>query len=124
MNEINYTKKWINEFRKDEEYGHKRLKKIDEGYPQFEIDNELVDTVDFETFLKIEKDRLPLFVGTQFGLFPSMNDMPKFFNGEKKVAILSKSLLSGDVSGLYIHQIFEEDNKFKHLKIKSFKNNL
>lgn len=53
-----------------------------------------------EKFVEIEGSEIPLFIGSQFGVHPIMKNLPKLFNGEKIVAILGTSLLSGCMSGL------------------------
>ena len=108
-----WTTYWINRFQADPKYGKIRFKRLESGYPLFEIENSLIDVVEMDVFVKIEDDRIPLFVGSQFGLNPKMNQIPNFFNGRKVIAILSKSLLSGAVSGLSLHEIGENDKVFK-----------
>jgi hypothetical protein len=92
------------------------------GHPRFEVDKAIIDIVEFEEFIIIEEQRTPLFIGSQFGIYPKIDDIPQFFNGEKLIAILAKSLLSGCVSGLYLHQIGKNDNKFKSNEIAYYGN--
>ena len=47
-----------------------RFKIVDFGMPEFEIPPHLVDIVNPLTFLQHEPQRLPLFIGTQFGIGP------------------------------------------------------
>ena len=112
-----WTKCWIKNFKNDQEHGQKRFKRLCKGYPPFEIDEALIDVVEFEEFIKIEEQRIPLFIGSQFGINPRIDKIPQFFNGEKVIAILGKSLLSGHVTGLSLHQIGKNDKKFKLNKI-------
>ena len=109
MTNIPWTKYWIVKFLKDPVYGRNRFKILDSGYPQFEITESLVDEVGVDEFSFIEKNRIPLFIGTPFGIFPVVNEIPDFFNGEKIIAILSKSLFSGHVAGLSLYRIKETD---------------
>jgi hypothetical protein len=103
---------WIDNFINDRNYGHMRFKRLEKGYPPFVIDDELIDTVEFEEFIKIENDRIPIFIGSQFGINPRIKEIPNFFNGIKLIAILSKSLLSGCVNGLTLYEINENDTTF------------
>lgn len=111
------TTSWIEKFKQDPLHGHKRFKRLETGYPSFEIDDDLIDIVDLESFVKIEDDRFPLFIGTQFGIFPRVDNVPGFINGRKLVAILGKSLLSGCVAGVSLHQIEENDTSFRLRKV-------
>ncbi len=122
MEDRPWTKYWIKNFKKDEDHGQKRFKRLNVSYPRFEIDEALIDIVEFEEFISIEKQRIPLFIGSQFGMSPGIKNMPEFFNGRKLIAILNKSLLSGCVSGLNLYQIEENEKKFNYNKVKHYKN--
>ena len=117
-----WTKYWIEKFKVDAVYGAKRFKKLDVGYPSFDIDETIVDIVNLDDFIKIEDNRIPLFIGSQFGIKPDINKLSGFFNGEKEIAILNKSMLSGVVSGLGIFQIHDDDTVFKNNEVKFFTN--
>ena len=69
------------------------------------IDPDLVDVVPTEAFLNPEPHRLPLFIGSQFGINPRLESLPTPYVGVMTVAILGKSLLSGNVAGLSIHEV-------------------
>ena len=113
------VKYWIKKLKNDPVYGTIRFKKLETGYPPFDIDDDLIDTVDMDEFLRIEQDRIPLFIGSQFGIHPKIREIRHFFNGKKRWAILSKSLLSGMVSGLSIYQI-EQNAKFNLPELNKF----
>lgn len=117
-----WTKNWINNLRKDERFKDIRLKRLEKGYPPFEIDESLIDVVSAEEFVKIEEKRLPLFIGSQFGIHPDTKKIPDFFNGHKLIAILAKSLLSGSVDGLSIYEIDPEVRKLPGKKIYRISN--
>ena len=97
---------WIKHFLNDPEFGFMRFKILERRYPPMDIDWSMVDKVGEEEFNKIEANRLPLIVGSQFGLHPMLDE--KFLNGTKYLAVLGKSLLSGCVAGLTIYQITQE----------------
>ena len=120
MQDKPWNKHWTKRFKKDATNSHKRFKKLSIGYPKFDIDKEIIDTVEFDEFIRIEKQRIPLFIGSQFGIYPRLNDMPNFFNGDKAFAILSKSLISGNVSGLSLYEYKLEKNKY--YKIHHYEN--
>jgi len=122
MKDQSHTKYWISRFESDSQHGKKRFKKLNIGYPRFDIDETLMDVVELDEFIKIEDQRIPLFIGSQFGIHPRIDEMPDFFNGEKIIAILGKSLLSGTVAGLTLYQIQENEVKFAYNRIIIFKN--
>jgi len=53
-----------------------------------------IDIVDEITFLKLETNRIPLFIGTQFGVYPKKYADLEAFHG-RKIGFIGKSLLSG-----------------------------
>jgi hypothetical protein len=122
MEDKPWTKYWIKSFMKDQQHGQKRFKRLDKGYPPFEIDEALIDIVEFDEFIQIEERRVPLLIGSQFGIYPRIDDIPQFFNGEKLIAILGKSLLSGHIAGLSLYQIGKNEKKFKFNKIGYYEN--
>lgn len=70
-----------------------KLKALNKGYPKLDFPSN-VEFVDFKEFARKESDRIPLFVGTQFGIFPrEFSDFSNFLGSD--IAIISKSLLSG-----------------------------
>jgi hypothetical protein len=117
-----WTTCWIKKFKEEQKNCQKRFKRLERGYPPFEFDESLIDIVDMEEFIKIEEFRIPIFVGSQFGIYPRIEKMPEFFNGRKVIAILSKSLLSGHVSGLTIYQIEENEKQFNYKRVERYPN--
>lgn len=100
--------KWLEHFNKNHKYSKLRFKKLDNGfcgYPPFDFDDKFLDVVDFDTFIKVEENRLPMFVGTQFGVYPRLINLPDFYEKNQIVAILGKSLLTGTVTGLSLYEI-------------------
>ncbi len=117
-----WTTFWVKKFKEEQKNRQKRFKRLDRGYPPFELDESLIDIVDMEEFVMIEEHRIPIFVGSQFGIYPRIEEMPEFFNGRKVIAILSKSLLSGHVSGLTIYQIEENEKQFNFKQVERYPN--
>ena len=91
---------WINRFLNHPDYSGSRLKVIDTGIPRLEISDNIVDKVDLSIFIKYEPKRIPLVIGTQFGIYPNIWMMDDFFAEKRDLGILSKSLLSGNVHSL------------------------
>lgn len=115
---------WLAVFQKDDVNRNKRFKILNCGYPNFVLDSKHYDIVELEEFNRIEDDRLPLFIGTQFGIAPKIENLTNFFNGEKEIAILGKSALSGAVSGLSIYKIECTDTSFTNKRIFYYSNSL
>ena len=93
---------WVDRMEEIDQFKGTRfkiLRKGYNGYPPFNIYLDLVDKVDLEEFLYPEERRLPLFIGTQFGVYPKVS-----FPDGQKFAVLGKSLLSGHVAGLSIYR--------------------
>ena len=121
-----WNRKWIEKFKADPEYCNKRFKIINGGgYIQhLYVDPDLIDLVTEEEFQLIEEERIPLDIGSQCGINPRMisNENSTFLNGEKIVALLCKSLLSGSVAGVKIYKIEKDEKIFVNRVIKSFLN--
>ena len=110
-NDESHLLKWTEKLKKNNEFENIRFKKLNVVYPLFVFPQNLLDEVNFENFVYTEKNRLPLFIGSQFGVFPKLEEI---YNGNEeviKIAILSKSLLSGTVSGLKIYLYSNGDLK-------------
>ncbi len=69
---------------------------------------DIVDVVSPGEFRIIEPFRIPLFLGSQFGVSPRLESVldPAL---EYLIAVYSKSLLSGLVSGLYFYRLRSTD---------------
>ena len=121
-------KYWVRHFKENSDYSHLRFKKLIKGfggYPPFDFDDILIDAVDLETFIKIEGKRIPLLIGTQSGLFPWFYEFPEFYNGNKIISILGKSVLTGHVEGLGLYKIdapSKHSSYTKNQEIIYFKN--
>lgn len=84
---------------------HIKFKMLASGYPSFRFPEDLLEEVDLHDFYKAEEERLPLYIGTQFGIYP--NSFPiRTFEG-KKIAILDKSQLSGSQFSIILYEIRE-----------------
>lgn len=120
-----YTTYWIKHFKQNPEFGHLRFKKLYKGfsgYPPFEIEESLIDEVDIDTFIRLEETRIPLFIGTQMGIYPQLYKIPNFLTEDKIIAILGKSLMSGHVAGLRIYQIKAGSHEHERKELIFFNN--
>ena len=94
---------WLKHFKNNKEFNHFRFKTVESKF-YIDIDKKIIDIVDKETFLKIEENRIPLFLGTQFGVYPQY-DIKEIAHQGRIIAILGKSLLSGNVAGLGFYKL-------------------
>jgi len=92
-----------------------KFKILNSGYPKFSAppNSEIVNE---KEFIQID-NRIPIFIGTQFGIYPKkFSDFSQFI--DKKIAIIGKSLLSGVQTDLKeylldkktIEQFFKQNN--------------
>jgi hypothetical protein len=112
---------WVKEMRYNSRWSNIRFKKIDCGYPNFVMYSNLYDVENLENFITPEINRLPLFIGSQFGIQPKLEDIFKSYDENIQIAVLNKSLLSGAVAGLKIYLLktnyeLEEIIFFKNIK--------
>lgn len=115
-----YKTYWIDQLLADAEYRGLRFKTMSKNSHFSNIDEELIDIVSADEFVRIESDRVPLFLGSQFGIAPRMNDIEGFFEEVRLCAILGKSMLSGHVAGLTLHRIIDKKTS---VRVKHFPNN-
>ena len=71
MEDRPWTKYWIKHYKNDNQFGKMRFK-VRKKFSKdlIRIDWEMVDFVEDDEFVKIEPNRLPLFIGSQFGITP------------------------------------------------------
>ncbi len=103
---------WLSKWLEDPAYVRIRFKMLEKGYPPVDFPPELVTKVPLNMFNRIEAERIPLFIGSQFGVHPRPGNLEGFFNGEKLIAVLVKSLLSGHISGMNLYRIQADDTDF------------
>lgn len=68
--------------------------------PRFTLDSNRFEFVSDKVFFTPDETAIPLFLGSQFGLYPREESVPDDYEGF--VAVLGKSLLSGVVAGVGI----------------------
>lgn len=108
-----YKTYWIDWLQADPIYCNMRFKKLGNTYPLFEIDDGLIDEVEIEEFLCYDPDRIPFFIGSQFGIIPYFKNIPGLRDSDRLVAILNKSLLSGCVAGLRLIILKKDVGSFR-----------
>jgi len=112
-----HQKYWLDQLKADKDFGCIRLKRL-VGPNTGKVDREpFFDWVNMEEFLLVEHDRLSVFLGTQFGVYPRVKDLLGFLDTDRHYAILGMSVLSGHVSGLAIYSV--KDGKTEKVKVIS-----
>ncbi|MBN8643123.1 MAG: hypothetical protein J0L86_15030 [Flavobacteriales bacterium] len=94
---------WYRNLKANTNYHNVRFKKLNVGYPKFTFPQNLLDEVELKDFILSEQNRISLFIGSQMGLYPKIEEVFNEVTENKTIAVLSKSLLSGAVSGLKIY---------------------
>ena len=64
--ETDQNYKWIDRLKADPKWSKIRFKRIDKGHytnPAITLKHELIDVVNFNVFVRIEENRIPLFIG-------------------------------------------------------------
>jgi hypothetical protein len=100
--ELKPTLWWTRHFYEDYAYNHLRFKFLRNNTIPFDFPEELLDRVSERVYCRTERRRIPLFIGTQFGIYPRFETVSDLFGKEKLIAVLGKSLLSGHVGSLSI----------------------
>jgi hypothetical protein len=129
---INHKLQWTIHYQNDPEFSHIRFKRIKGSGQTFDFVTGWIDLVTPEEFFTPEPNRLPLFLGTQFGISPHLHLHKEFLTGHLRVAIIAKSQLSGNVAGLFIEDVnlVQSEPKKKYYlwkrveKIRTFRNQL
>jgi len=112
-----YDIRWVHSFKACPQFGHLRFKTVYKHYfDLFSIPINMIDIVSHEEFARIDRDRIPLFLGMSVaGVNPRPHSIPGFFNGNKLLGIVGKSL-SGVISGLALYFVPEDIDKEKNEK--------
>lgn len=103
--ELKPTLRWTKPFYGDPRFAQFRFKYPEKIQVKFDFPDQLIDLVSYEDYYKTEKDRIPLFIGSQFGIIPRFEKAKPLFGDQKHIAILGKSLLTGAVSSLKIYSL-------------------
>lgn len=101
--------KCFNNFFKDSFWKDYSFKILNKGYPEFEYPKDKMSIVKFEHFADNENSKIPLLVGSQFGIHPNPKEVFRGVDKVLLVARLNKSLLSGVVHGLGLY-IYHKEN--------------
>ena len=102
---------------KDSEYGHYKLKWMSNFNLEYLISEDYIEKVSLSDYVKIEKNKIPLFIESQYGSTPSINHL--LIDGEERViAIIHKAKYSSFAFSLTLYNYVHE----KRHKIIEFSN--
>lgn len=104
---IKSTLQWTIRYQNDPDFSHIRFKTTGSANTSFQNGScafigKWLDFVPRKEFFTPEPNRLPLFIGSQFGIRPNLHSNKEFLTGQLRIAVLAKSQLSGCVAGLQI----------------------
>ncbi|NLG19747.1 MAG: hypothetical protein GX556_20705 [Fibrobacter sp.] len=97
---------WIDRLKADPVWGKIRLKRLDKGHytnPNIDLSHELIDIVNFNVFVRIEEDRLPLFLDT---LMLTAKSVYIYYPERRIIAVLDPDYLRSSYRGLIIEKYF------------------
>jgi len=117
---MKHTEHCFYEFMKDADYGHLKFKWLSKKpfttWLPFDCPEGLVHKTEEAEFLKNEEhERLPIFLGSSFGVSPSLDILKPMPNGSLHF-ILNKSVLSGHVSDLSLRMWNAEKGIFEVIR--------
>lgn len=111
---LSHTLYWTLRYQADPAFARIRFKRLERGYPNHDFPPEWIDVVPPEVFFVNEPDRLPVFIGCQFGCLPVRGVNATLAASPLRIAILGMSVLSGRVVGLRVVDIeWREDSNPK-----------
>lgn len=101
----------------ESEYGHYKLKWMSNFNLEYLISEDYIEKVSLSDYVKIEENKVPLFIESQNSSIPSINDL--LIDGEERViAIINKAKYSSFVFSLTLYNYMHE----KRHKIIEFSN--
>jgi hypothetical protein len=117
---IQCSKACFYRFLEDPEFGHLKMKWLSTkpftANLPFDVPDGLVQKVEKEEFdLREDAERLPIFLGSQFGVNPRYSVIEHIPDGHLHFIIV-KSMLSGIVAGLSLKQWDAKQNNFELIK--------
>lgn len=115
---------WIDRLRADPKWSKFLFKRLDKGHyvnPNVNILHEFIDVVNFTVFVRIEEDRLPLFIGPPYKVLINLKSVYLDYPQKRTIAILEETGLPGYYRGLTIKEYFRGEKEslafFRNVKI-------
>lgn len=112
--DIEHKYYWINRLKADPIWGKFRFKRLDKGHytnSAISIKHDLIDVVNFTVFVRIEEDRLPLFIGPSYIVMTSLKSAYLEYPKRRIIAVLEESYPSENYRGLTIMEYFRREEK-------------
>jgi len=105
---------WIDCLKADPLWGKFRFKRLHKGHyinSNISIKHELIDVVNFTVFVRIEEDRLPLFIGPSYIVKTSLKSVYLENPQRRIIAVLEESYPLENYRGLTIMEYFRGEKK-------------
>src|SRR5512136_295510 len=96
---------WIDRLKADPIWSKFRFKRLDKGHyinPNVDILHEMIDVVNFTVFVRIEEDRLPLFIGPSYIVMTRLKSVYLEYPQKRIIAFLEESYPLENYRGLKI----------------------
>ncbi len=100
------------------EYGNYKLKWLSNFNLKYLITEDYIEKVSLSEYVKVEENKIPLFIESQYGITPDINHL--LIDGEKRIiAVIHKAKYSSFVFSLTLYNYVYE----KRHRIIEFSNN-
>jgi uracil-DNA glycosylase len=112
--DINHKYYCINSLKADLIWGKFRFKRLNKGHysnSATSIKHELIDVVNFTVFVRIEENRLPLFIGPSYIVMTSLKSVYLEYPQRRIIAVLEESYPLEIYRGLKIMEYFRGEEK-------------
>jgi uracil-DNA glycosylase len=112
--ETDQNYKWINRLKADPKWNKIRFKRLDKGHytnPSINLEHDLIDVVNFNVFVRIEENRIPLFIGPSYKVLLTLKSVYLDHPDKRTIAVLDESPLPGEYRGLIIQEYFRGHSK-------------
>jgi len=112
--ETDQNYKWIDRLKADPKWSKIRFKRIDKGHytnPAITLKHELIDVVNYNVFVRIEENRIPLFIGPSYMVSTTLKSVYLDHPEKRIIAILDEDSFPGEYRALIIQEYFRGQSK-------------
>lgn len=119
---------WIDRLKADPKWNKIRFKRLDKGHytnTSINIKHDFIEVVNFNVFVRIEENRIPLFIGPSYKVILNLKSVYLDHPETRTIAVLDESPLPGEYRGLIIQEYFLGHSKnlafFRNEEIYEYK---
>jgi uracil-DNA glycosylase len=119
--ETNQAYYWIDRLKSDPVWSKFRFKRLDKGHytnSNINIKHEIIDVVNFIVFVRIEDNRIPLFIGPSYKVLLTLKSVYLEYPQRRIIAVLEETYPIENYKGLTIMEYFRGVEK----KLAFFRN--